>query len=108
MPFPRIPYSEAMLKYGVDKPDLRIPIEITDVTDAFRESTFKIFSQAIDNGAVVRAIPAPGGGNQPRSFFDRLNAWAREEQGAAGLGYIVFADEATGPIARNLSSERVE
>ena len=107
-PFPRIPYDEAMLKYGSDKPDLRIPLEISDVTEPFRGSNFGIFARAVDGGAVVRAIPAPGAGSQPRSYFDKLNDWARE-QGAAGLGYIVFEDGAgKGPIARNLEEERVQ
>ncbi len=106
-PFPRIPFDEAMLKYGSDKPDLRIPIEIVDVTDSFRSSDFKIFAQAIEKGAVVRAIPAPGGGAKPRSWFDNMNSWARKE-GAPGLGYIVFEEGGgKGPIARNLDPDRV-
>ena len=105
-PFPRIPFDEAMLKYGTDKPDLRNPIEIVDVTEAFRGGGFGIFAKAIEGGAVARAIPAPGAAARPRSFFDKLNDWARSE-GAAGLGYIIFADgEAKGPIARNLEPER--
>ncbi len=105
-PFPRIPFDEAMLKYGTDKPDLRIPLEICDVTDSFRDSGFGIFAKAVAGGAVVRAIPAPGAGSQPRSYFDKLNDWARE-QGAAGLGYIVFEDGGgKGPIARNLEDDR--
>ena len=106
-PFPRISFDEAMLKYGSDKPDLRISLEIVDVTDAFRKSEFKIFAQAIEKGSVVRAIPAPGGGAKPRSWFDNMNDWARKE-GAPGLGYIVFEDGGgKGPIARNLDIERV-
>ncbi len=108
MPFPRIPYAEAMLKYGSDKPDLRNPIEICDVTEAFRGSSFGIFARAIDGGAVVRAIPAPGAASRPRSFFDKMNDWARAE-GAGGLGYIQFADGAgKGPIAKNLDEDRQE
>ncbi|MCH6586785.1 MAG: aspartate--tRNA ligase [Proteobacteria bacterium] len=107
-PFPRIPYAEAMLKYGSDKPDLRNPIEICDVTEAFRGSGFGIFARAVEGGAVVRAIPAPGASARPRSFFDKLNDWARAE-GAAGLGYIIFEDGAgKGPIAKNLEPERVQ
>ncbi|WP_282609661.1 aspartate--tRNA ligase [Pelagibius sp. Alg239-R121] len=107
-PFPRIPFDEAMLKYGSDKPDLRNPIEIIDVTEAFRGSGFGIFAKQVDAGAVVRAIPAPGAGGKPRSFFDKLNDWARGN-GAAGLGYINFADgEAKGPIAKNLDADRIE
>src|SRR5476649_2345493 len=100
-PFVRIPYAEAMLKYGTDKPDLRNPIEIVDVSEIFgrAEVEFKAFK-----AKTVRAIPAPGAGPQPRSFFDKLNEWARGE-GAAGLGYIQFEDEGgalvgKGPIAK--------
>lgn len=107
-PFPRIPFDEAMSKYGSDKPDLRNPIEIIDVTEAFRGSGFGIFAKQVDAGAVVRAIPAPGAGGKPRSFFDKLNDWARGN-GAAGLGYINFANgEAKGPIAKNLDADRIE
>ncbi|MPY74498.1 MAG: aspartate--tRNA ligase [Alphaproteobacteria bacterium] len=107
-PFPRIPHDEAMLKYGSDKPDLRNPLVITDVTEAFRGSNFGIFARAIEGGSVVRAIPAPGAAKQPRSFYDKLNDWARE-QGAAGLGYIVLeGGEGKGPIARNLEPERIK
>lgn len=106
-PFPRIPYDESMLKYGTDKPDLRNPIEIADVTEPFRGSGFGLFAKLVDKGAVVRAIPAPGAANQPRSWFDKLNEWAREN-GAGGLGYIQFAEEGPkGPIAKNLEPERV-
>ncbi|HJT43877.1 MAG TPA: aspartate--tRNA ligase [Rhizomicrobium sp.] len=100
-PFIRIPYAEAMLKYGTDKPDLRNPIEIVDVSEVFSraEVEFKAFKNK-----TVRAIPAPGGASQPRSFFDKLNEWARGE-GAAGLGYIQFEEEGgvlagKGPIAK--------
>lgn len=107
-PFPRISYKDSMLKYGNDKPDLRNPIEICDVTEVFRGSGFGIFASSIENGAVVRAIPAPGAGaTQPRSFFDKMNDWARGE-GYAGLGYIRFKDgEAMGPIAKNLDEARI-
>ena len=106
-PFPRIPYAEAMLKYGSDKPDLRNPLEIGDATEVFRGSDFKIFARAAEAGKVVRAIPAPGGAAQPRSWFDKLNDWAREE-GAPGLGYVTFADgEAKGPIAKFIAPDRV-
>ena len=106
-PFPRIPYAEAMLAYGSDKPDLRNPLRIAEATEIWRGTDFKIFARQIESGAVVRAIPAPGAAAQPRSFFDRLNDWARDE-GAGGLGYIVFEDgEAKGPIARFLDSARM-
>jgi aspartyl-tRNA synthetase len=109
--FPRIPYAKAMLDYGVDKPDLRNPIKIADVTEIFgrEDVTFNAFKQVIKGGGVVRAIPAPGAAMQPRSFFDKLNDWARSE-GAPGLGYIIFDGEGDGvagkgPIAKFLSSE---
>jgi aspartyl-tRNA synthetase len=107
-PFPRIAYDDAMMKYGSDKPDLRNPLVIVDVTESFRGSNFGIFARAVAGGAVVRAIPAPGAATQPRSFFDKLNDWARE-QGAPGLGYVVFeGGEGKGPIARNLEPARVQ
>jgi aspartyl-tRNA synthetase len=107
-PFPRIPFEEAMLKYGSDKPDLRNPIEIAEVSEAFRDGGFGVFAKAIEAGAVVRAIPAPGAAARPRSFFDKLNDWAQGE-GAAGLGYIVYAEDGPkGPIAKNLEAGRIE
>ncbi|MGH6947189.1 MAG: aspartate--tRNA ligase [Kiloniellales bacterium] len=106
-PFPRIALDEALLKYGSDKPDLRNPIVIADVSEVFRGSGFGIFAKQVEQGAVVRAIPAPGAGGRPRSFFDKTNDWARRE-GAAGLGYVIFAEgEAKGPIAKNLDAERL-
>ena len=104
-PFPRIAYDEAMLRYGSDKPDLRNPLVISDATDIWRGTEFKIFAGAIDKGAVVRAIRAPGAAQRPRSFFDKLNDWARAE-GAGGLGYVIFeAGEGKGPIARFLDAD---
>jgi aspartyl-tRNA synthetase len=106
-PFPRIPYKESMLKYGNDKPDLRNPLIITDVTEVFRGGGFGLFAKIIDGGGVVRAIPAPNTADQPRSFFDKMNDWARGE-GFAGLGYMTFKNgEAGGPIAKNLGDEGV-
>ena len=104
---PHIPYDEAMLKYGSDKPDLRNPIEIVDATEIFRGSEFGIFANAIENGAVVRAIPAPNSADKPRSWFDKLGDYATKELGLGGLAYIVFADEAKGPVAKKLSADRV-
>jgi len=98
-PFPRIPYAEAMLRYGTDKPDLRNPVKMYDVTECFRGSGFKVFANAIAEGAVVRALHAPGGGGRPRSFFDKLVAHA-QELGLGGLAYIVLADTLKGPIAK--------
>ncbi len=107
-PFPRIPYAEAMLAYGSDKPDLRNPLRIAEATEIWRGTDFRIFARQIETGAVVRAVPAPGAAAQPRSFFDRLNDWARDE-GAGGLGYIVFeSGEAKGPIARFLDASRMD
>jgi aspartyl-tRNA synthetase len=105
-PFPRIPFDEAILKFGTDKPDLRNPIRIADVGEVFRGSGFGIFDKLVGSGGVVRAIPAPGAAAQPRSFFDKLNDWARGE-GAPGLGYIVFENrEGKGPIAKFLDADR--
>ena len=107
-PFPRIPYAEALAKYGTDKPDLRNPIAMSDATETFRGSGFKIFAGQIEADEKVRvwAIPAPTGGN--RAFCDRMNSWAQGE-GQPGLGYIFFRDgEGAGPIARNLGPERTE
>ena len=101
--FPLIPYKDAMLKYGTDKPDLRNPLVISDVTEEFNEAsvTFNAFKNLIKAGGVVRAIPGPAAAAQPRSFFDKLNDWARQDMGAPGLGYIVFdADGGKGPIAK--------
>ncbi|MGE3303943.1 MAG: aspartate--tRNA ligase [Hyphomonadaceae bacterium] len=92
-PFVRIPYREALLKYGSDKPDLRNPIVLADVTELFKETEFNAFKNVIAKGGVVRAIPAPGAAAQPRSFFDKLNDWARKDFKAPGLGYIVFEEE---------------
>lgn len=107
-PFPEIPYRESMLKYGSDKPDLRNPIIISDVTECYRDGGFGLFAKLVgEKGATVRAIPAPGAADRPRSFFDKLNDWAREE-GQGGLGYIVFGTdgETKGPIAKNLEADR--
>ena len=106
--FPRIPYAEAMRKYGVDKPDLRNPIVMEGVTEHFRGSGFKIFAKMIDGDPKVEvwAIPAKGGGS--RAFCDRMNSWAQGE-GQPGLGYIFFRDgEGAGPIAKNIGPERTE
>lgn len=105
-PFPRITYRDSMLKYGSDKPDLRNPIEIADVTEQFRGGGFGLFAKLIEAGNVVRAIPAPGAGSRPRAFFDKMNDWARGE-GYAGLGYINIKDGVPGgPIAKNLGEEK--
>ena len=111
-PFVRIPYADAMRKYGSDKPDLRNPIEMQSVTDHFRGSGFKVFAGLIEKDPKVEvwAIPAPTGGN--RAFCDRMNAWAQGE-GQPGLGYIFFREEGgalegAGPVAKNIGPERTE
>ena len=106
--FPRIPYKEAMHKYGTDKPDLRNPIEMEDVTEHFRGSGFKVFAGMIekDENARVWAIPGKTGGS--RAVCDRMNSWAQGE-GQPGLGYIFFRDgEGAGPVAKNIGPERTE
>ncbi len=106
-PFPRITYADSMQKYGNDKPDLRNPIEMADITDTFRGSGFKVFAGMIEKDENVRvwAIPAPGGGS--RAFCDRMNSWAQKDEGQPGLGYIFFRDgEGAGPIANNIGAER--
>ncbi|MES2494872.1 MAG: aspartate--tRNA ligase [Pseudomonadota bacterium] len=104
-PFPRIAYRDSMLRYGSDKPDLRNPLQITDVTEHFVGSGFGLFSRIVEGGGVVRAIPAPGAGAKSRKFFDDMNDWARS-QGHAGLGYInIKAGEPGGPIAKNHGEE---
>ncbi len=101
-PFPRLAFADALERYGTDKPDLRIPIEMRDVTDTFRGGNFKIFSSAIAGGAVARAIPAPGAVAQPRSFYDKLTAYA-QELGAKGLAYLTWSNGAVkGPAAKFL------
>ena len=105
-PFPEIPYRESMMKYGSDKPDLRNPIEMQDVTDHFRGSGFKVFAGMVEKNDDIRvyAIPAPTGGS--RAFCDRMNKWAQGE-GQPGLGYIFFRDgEGAGPVAKNIGEER--
>ena len=106
-PFPHVTYADAMRKYGSDKPDLRNPIEMQDVSEAFRDSGFKVFARMLEDPAVqVWAIPAKGGGS--RTFCDRMNAWAQGE-GQPGLGYIFWREgEGAGPIARNIGPERTE
>jgi aspartyl-tRNA synthetase len=107
-PFLRITYDDALLKYGTDKPDLRNPLLIYEAGDVFRGSGFKVFAGAVEAGSVVRALAVPGVAQQPRSFFDKLNDWARGE-GAPGLGYIVFAEGgAKGPIAKFLDAPRLD
>ena len=107
-PFPRIPYNAAMPTFGSDKPDLRNPLLMADVTEAFRGSGFKVFAGMIEKNENVRvwAIPAPGGGS--RAFCDRMNKWAQGE-GQPGLGYIFWRegeDGGAGPVAKNIGAAR--
>ncbi|HUB94897.1 MAG TPA: aspartate--tRNA ligase [Stellaceae bacterium] len=105
-PFPRIPYAEAIARYGTDKPDLRNPLRMADVTERFAGSGFKVFAGQIASDPAVRvwAIPGPGGGN--RAFCDRMNSWAQGE-GQPGMGYIMFRDgQGAGPVANNIGPER--
>ena len=112
-PFKRITYKNSMLKYGTDKPDLRNPIEIFDVTELFKREDVKldIFKKMIQKGGVVRGIPAPNTSSKPRSFFDEYNNWAKNE-GGKGLGYIIFEKNSgkligKGPIAKFFSDEAI-
>ncbi|HAV81678.1 MAG TPA: aspartate--tRNA ligase, partial [Erythrobacter sp.] len=106
--FPRIPYAEAMLKYGSDKPDLRNPLIISDVTEHFETSGFGLFEKIVGGGGRVRVIPAPNTHEKSRKFFDEMNDWARRE-GFAGLGYVTRkGGEFGGPIAKNHGSEGME
>ena len=106
--FPRIPYAEAMLKYGSDKPDLRNPLLIGDVTGHFEKSGFGLFEKIVGTGGVVRVVPAPSTADKSRKFFDDMNNWARGE-GFAGLGYVTRkGGEFGGPIAKNHGPENME
>lgn len=107
-PFRQITYKDSMLNYGSDKPDLRNPLLIFDVTQVFENSGFGIFANAILKGDVVRAIAVKDVNTQPRSFFDKLNDWARENE-MSGLGYIVFeGQDAKGPIAKFLDEQKLQ
>lgn len=105
-PFPRITYKDSMLKYGSDKPDLRNPLVISDVTEIFKDGPFAVFAKSIEAGSVVRAIPAPEAGTRARSFFDSANQWSKDE-GFAGLAYINFKGGEGGGIAKNLGPDRL-
>ncbi|MDC0864837.1 aspartate--tRNA ligase [Rickettsiaceae bacterium] len=107
-PFARIPYQDAMMKYGTDKPDTRNPIEISDVTEIFKNSEFTLFREAIKKSSVVRAIPAPNASAKSRKFFDNMIKFAIDE-GAGGLGYVSFTEDgqAKGPIAKFLNEDQL-
>ena len=106
--FPRISYAESIQKYGTDKPDLRVEIELDDITEVFVDSGFKIFADQISKNEKIKvwAIPSKTGGS--RAFCDKMNKWAIEE-GQPGLGYIFFKDgKGSGPIAKNIGDEKTE
>jgi aspartyl-tRNA synthetase len=106
--FPRIPYKDAILKYGSDKPDLRNPLLVYDVGGHFKGSGFGLFAKIVDGGGVVRAVPAPNTADKSRKFFDEMNDWARGE-GFAGLGYATRkGGEWGGPIAKNHGTEGMD
>jgi aspartyl-tRNA synthetase len=106
--FPRITYKDSMLKYGSDKPDLRNPIEMVLVEEFFKNSEFSLFAKMIEKGAFVKAILAPNSADKPRSFFDKLNDWAKNE-GQGGLGYIIYDKDGSvkGPIASKLTQDQL-
>ncbi|MEM7046934.1 MAG: aspartate--tRNA ligase [Pseudomonadota bacterium] len=106
-PFPRISYREALARFGTDKPDLRNPLELADVSEVFTQPdvTFRAFSGAVASGSVVLAVSTPQVGKKPRSFFDNLNRWA-QDMGAPGLGYVIFEGEVgKGPIAKFIGAQ---
>ena len=107
-PFRRIPFREAMVKYGTDKPDLRNPLEIVDVSPLFVNSGFKIFDSVVAGGGVVRALAVKNGAAQPRSFFDRMLEFA-QSLGSQGLAYLTWNEaEVKGPIAKFLNKDKLE
>ena len=106
-PFIQIPFAESMMKYGTDKPDLRNPLVIRDVSDIFDGSSFGLFAKTVAEGGFVRAIKTTGTASKPRSWFDKMNGFA-VEQGMGGLGYMsIAADGNKGPIAKNLDADRI-
>ena len=104
-PFPRIPYDEAMIAYGSDKPDLRNPVRAVDVTSIFRDSAFAVFAKAVAAGNVVRAIVAPGAADRTRSFFDKIVELG-QSLGLAGVAYLVLTEQPKGPLAKFLPDEK--
>ena len=106
-PFDRITYKDSMLKYGNDKPDLRNPLEIKDVTELFKGCEFGLFANKVEAGEVIRAIPAPKAGNKPRSFFDKFDKQAKEKD-LGGVAYIAWAEENVKGIAKFLGEEKTE
>ena len=108
LPFPTLSYKQSMEQFGCDKPDLRNPLRLVNVTKYFEGSGLKIFESLIEKGAIVNCVQALGSEGKPRSFYDNLNKWAIEDQGKKGLGYINFENkEAKGPLAKNFNSEKL-
>ena len=108
LPFPTLSYKQSMEEFGCDKPDLRNPLRLVNVTKYFEGSGLKIFESLIEKGAIVNCVQALGSEGKPRSFYDNLNKWAIEDQGKKGLGYINFENkEAKGPLAKNFNSEKL-
>jgi aspartyl-tRNA synthetase len=105
LPFPRIPYGEAMVAYGTDKPDLRNPVRAVNVTETFRDSGFAVFAKSVAEGNVVRAIVAPGAADRSRSFFDKT-VEIGQSLGLAGVAYLVLGEQPKGPIAKFLSDDK--
>ena len=104
-PYPLISHEDALNKYGSDKPDLRNPLSIIDVSSFFAKTNFKVFAETVQKGGMVRAIMVPNVADKPRSFFDKMNFWA-QEKGAPGLGYVISSSEGLkGPIAKTLTEE---
>ena len=109
LPFPTLSYKQSMEQFGCDKPDLRNPLRLVNVTKYFEGSGLKIFESLIERGAIVNCIQALESDGKPRSFYDNLNKWAIEDQGKKGLGYINFENkEAKGPLAKNFNSEKLK
>ena len=108
LPFPTLSYKQSMEQFGCDKPDLRNPLRLVNVTKYFEGSGLKIFESLIEKGAIVNCVQALGSEGKPRSFYDNLNKWAIEDQGKKGLGYINFENkQAKGPLAKNFNSEKL-
>ena len=108
LPFPTLSYKQSMEQFGCDKPDLRNPLRLVNVTKYFEGSGLKIFESLIEKGAIVNCVQTLGSEGKPRSFYDNLNKWAIEDQGKKGLGYINFENkEAKGPLAKNFNSEKL-
>ncbi len=105
-PFPRITYKDSMLRYGSDKPDLRNPLEITDVSEIFANSDFDLFKNMVGKGNVVRAVVGPGAASKARNYFDKLRKWVKKDLGAFDVSYVILRDPVGGSI-KNLGSDTV-